>query len=397
MTTGVGQLTIDRADRFADIDVDVWEQAAGPGLYVSGAWFDSVEDRLTRPCSYAIAEEDGHYSAGAFYRVRADTYALFNPIRLLTDEQTLERVRRTLGEAPCAEAAKLQAGLELAGGETAALVSPFGYTHPLRRNTTANLRKGILDELDRKADQWGTGNKAVLYCAADDTALAAELWQRGYLPLFAGANCAVPRANEGIEAILSRLTRSQRSDARQEMRNFERGGLVIEPSDAFDEHIDLMARLQMALQHKYGHTTDLENEREAFRRMSHYLGDYLHLDLVRRGETTCGFVLFFVNDDVIYVKMGGFDRTVVGHKDYAYFNAGYYNMFRRAEAIGATRIEYGGGAYEAKLRRGCEAERLISYVHVPGTSRSRVARLAQIVSQVEEIEIFGPQAQRIDA
>jgi hypothetical protein len=62
-------------------------------------------------------------------------------------------------------------------------------------------------------------------------------------------------------------------------------------------------------------------------------------------------------DDTIYARAAGFDPAFTG-RAFEYFNLAYYELMRFAIEHGFARLDYGMGAYRAKLQRGARLEPL---------------------------------------
>jgi hypothetical protein len=374
-------------DEFAELDSRTWRAVAASGMYTAPEWYRSVEGKLAAPQRYVLTGEGDDGGAGSFYRTSASTYLLYNPVDLLAGDATLAEVEPYLERDKMSRARELAKAVRAkAAGEATIGASPFGATNPLRVTATDSAKERVIELLDSTADEWETPVTAWLYARPADKTVARLLSERGYIPLHSGANCVLDLDFEDFEGYLRRLTAGRRSAVRKERRRFAENGLILERCE-IPPVIDVVSELQAQLQRKHGHDYDPAAQRRAFEAIVEFLAEYARLFAVLKDGRIGGFCLYYLYEDVAYPKMVGFDEDFLGRGSFAYFNATYYTLIEDAAIQGLKRIEFGSHAYDIKLTRGCQAERLVSYLRVPETVQAEALELAAIVSAARESQV----------
>lgn len=370
------------AHYYDEVDVHLWTAAVAPTIYLSPSWFASVESKLTPTQRYVIVEQGSATVAAALYCTASDAYHFYNPLALVASKATLEMVRPFQPE-PDAERAVALAERVGPPLRAAVCTAPFGYTQPLRATASDAHRSAVMEHLLVVADEWGAPVTAFLYADAGDMSLRRMLLAEGFIEFCTAANCVLERPAAGWDAYLGTLSPSRRSAVRREMRRFRERQLTITSGDIARD-LDEMSHLQALVQAKYGHGYDPDAQRTAFSAIAQHLEAYVGVDLVHKNDELVGFLLYYLDRNVLYPKMVGFDYAKLDRLDYAYFNVTYYNMIHRAGELDVARIDYGVEAYDAKMSRGCRANRLVSYVKPPEEIWDDVSALANLVSAAME-------------
>lgn len=208
-----------------------------------------------------------------------------------------------------------------------------------------------------------------LYAPQSDEGLATELSSRGYIEVHGGANCVLHLPDGGFDGYLMSLSRSRRESVRREVSKFWRNGLRTKHG-SIAKDLDVLAHLAASLDAKYGHSYDVEHEKKALSAIDAALNPWVNVKLTYKHDMPVGFVMYFLRDQVMYVKGTGYDYEHTTRDDHAYFNTLFYSLIKEAEHLTVRRIEYAQSSYKAKISRGCIAERLRSWIKFPDGFRA---------------------------
>jgi hypothetical protein len=364
-----------RYPAIASLPGEQWATATGDRtLWSSPEWLRSAEDAFSPVRRYVVAPSGGM----AAYLVGAETYSNFDPHRLLVGAEFL------------APTAPFRSGREEGRIQELATALPDGVLRPAAVSTVPwgfasglwtadhSTRMAFLDELEALAAEWDAPTAGVLYVDFEDADLREVLRLRGYLEVLVAANCVLSVGEGGFAEYCDRLSRRRRKIGR-EIRKFEETGIAFR-TGTISDNIDRIAHLTALAQAKHGHGYDPDWQAKILLNVERTVRQYINLTTAERPNgDLAGFVVYFVKDGVMYPKMAGFDSSPESN-EFVYFNLCYYEMIRRATALGVHHIEYGIGAYSAKVFRGCRLRPCYCYLKPPEKYSAPVAELAELVT-----------------
>ena len=223
-------------------------------------------------------------------------------------------------------------------------------SEPERRAALGRLLDG-LESLARRT------RKGLLFPAVptQEQPLHDMLCERGYLHGMAPSGTLLPiewRSFEEYCATLTRRSRHLGGILRSERRRGREGGVVIRRVTPTAELGDAMYRL--ATEHyRYKNDEDLSFSVGYLMRLLPRLGDNVLVFEAERNGKRCAMVGVVISGTVGWVTFLGVD-VADRPNDFTYFNIVYYTLADHAAAHGLTAVLLGNGAYDSKLRRGCQ-------------------------------------------
>lgn len=331
-----------------------WPPRSSAGLYGTALWLRNAEGVLDAEPHHLTAWRPGAGRPSAAlpcWLVRDPAaYLFYNPPRLLLDE-----VDDLAG--PGSRLRELAAGLRPhrdALYPALLATSPFGYVAPVCTNGAAEgAPDRLLDAFADLGHRLGAPLLVFPYLRLpEQAALSAALDRRGYHAARVGGLCDLDVRWPDLDGYLASLPPGRRRSARRELRAFaEAGGEVtLEGPEVLDERL---AAIELAHQRRF--TTVAEPSLawilDHFAALRGTYGDVVRVFTARAGGRAVGFLVAYEHDRVLYCKQVAVDHSAAS--PCTYFNLGYYGPLRYATATGIRRVEYGMGAYEAKLLRGC--------------------------------------------
>lgn len=185
-------------------------------------------------------------------------------------------------------------------------------------------------------------------------------WLQGYRTAATASGvrhkAVLPVAWASFDAYLESLPSHRRRRVRHERRVFEQGGIDVREPRLVDVAADL-APLLAQTENRYGRGVDRDQMEFFLLMLGMNLGEDSITLVAYRDERPVAFSLALLGGDRWVMRSWGCDYTAVGRAGY-YFNLVYYEPVIRAIARGATLLDFGVGALEAKTLRGCQLEPL---------------------------------------
>lgn len=350
-----------------------WQEISpNNGLYYSYYWLRSVQGQLTPHTFYITIWADGGQQLVAgmpCYLVdNPRTYTFYNVPRLLTDEAIIKEITPFLDKKEQEQMRHLAGVLRTQQSRLyPSLIgaAPYGYTsaiccrHNLPNETIQQITDMTLDAFEQIAVENDVSCSAFLYVPSQQSQLSTTLFHRQYTPSLIGAESVLPITWNSFDDYLLSFRQKRRKGIRRERRVFQESDFTIQISDArsLDEKVVL---LQSNLQKKYGHSGNPERLKRGFDQIKTHLGPFVRVYLAQQNDQLLGYALFYEMDGKYYCKQVGFDYGRLDN-DFCYFNIGFYEPIIQALENKITSINYGVGAYEAKLKRGCELRYLFGF------------------------------------
>ncbi|MFE7318741.1 GNAT family N-acetyltransferase [Streptomyces sp. NPDC057555] len=366
--------------RVNSIPRDEWDHSTvDSSLWATTDWLRNVEGGFSDERSYVVSAG----GAMAVYHVNPDSYPDFVPRNLLSRDAAVNGLASQRAPHEQQRLVELLRGLgQDALAHAAVCAVPWGFTRALWARD-ADTREALLTELEGTATRWDSGTSAVLYVDQDEQALRQALVKRGYVEVLAAGNSVLDVPEGGFDGYVETLRSKDRRTVRREIRNLQPTGITFRTADIADVVKDV-AGLSAALDAKHGLPYNPELHSKILLSQGEDLNRYHRVVVAERPNgTIAGFLVCFIKDGVLYPKMSGYDPQNEG-EEYTYFNLGYYEMVRQAQAAELHTIEYGTEAYQAKVIRGCRIRRLYSYIKPPAELRDTVRELGALVTRAQE-------------
>ncbi|GII94600.1 peptidogalycan biosysnthesis protein [Sinosporangium siamense] len=311
-----------------------WASAvAGGPPQLSARWLTCHAASFDRPSEYAIAYVGGRPAAAAVFHVRFDT-----------DHHTKYRL------------SNLQPGCRSAE-PSLVVVAPSSYVSGLHVACGVAAReagfavRALVAELRRRAAD--AGATTLLFPHIADPApgwLREEVAEEGALfPMSDSAYLDLRRIST-FDDYLATLPAKRKRETARERRAFTAAGLSVEVAGEVPITPALLER-QVAHYRRHGLEADRERVAGQFLALQKdYAGRLHHVTVLRDGAEAIGHVLAVEEGEWLIPKLAGF----TGREGFGYFEATYYTMIDLAlRSTACERIDYGGAAIEAKVRRGC--------------------------------------------
>jgi len=371
---------------FGELDAKQWDRLPLDGFYASSPWLESVEGALSPHSGFVVAEAaDGRAVGGLVaYPVATGAFVYLDALGLMLGESGIAILEPYFSAEQLRRVAKLVAALAplVAGARpTATAVIPFGYSSAWAHGGSSQVARRLLDGFHELHREWGARSSAFLYVDESDAVTRGCLEERGYVSTVIEARALLPVRFGDFGGYLASLGSNRRHQIRKELRAIE--GLELETTlvdgSELHEWMDELAPLAADLMAKHGNPRDVERERDSFRRIQRSLARFARVAVVRRqGRAVC-FALFYEADGALHVSFSGNDYSTPR----AHFLAAYYAPLEHALRRGAVLLDYGMGAHETKVNRGCQLSLQRGFLDLGGEGASEVKELMQLVEAAQ--------------
>jgi predicted N-acyltransferase len=221
--------------------------------------------------------------------------------------------------------------------------------------------------------------------------LKEQLGARGYL-----RSRNVPIAVLDIrwptfDAYLDHLPQRTRSEFRRQIKHNRAGRTVVDIAATLRGHDRRVLDLFDANMRKHSGLRFALDER-CFANADEQMGGDAKLFQATKDGTLTGACLVLAHGTAWYAVAVGIDPKRAGG-DYTYFHLTYNSTIAHAIEAGITRLYYGRGLYEVKLRRGCGLENTWMYSRASGAGRTATAAWFTLASSWNRLKL-PPQARR---
>ena len=148
---------------------------------------------------------------------------------------------------------------------------------------------------------------------------------------------------------------------RREIRKCEESGITIEVISEYKEVSEKLSSLYYNLFWKWNKQKS-PCDVAFYRNSNEFASDNIRLFVARKGGEIIGFAFCLQQGETLDIHHCGFNYEVLGKRGYAYFNLCYYAPIKYSIEKGIKKIFYGGTLDATKKKRGCEPERMFSFV-----------------------------------
>lgn len=345
-------VTVETANRVADIDERAWTRFAPHSVYSSRAFLLSMETDPLMEARYLVARVHGEV-VGVLpaYLWTGDRPAPFHDV--------LELVRGRLGYPDERDSDWLpNLLLSNRGGYHGEILNAGG--DPSTRCAIVRELVAAGSDLARACD---ARSSTWFHLPAAATAEIRAATRARTITVFSAAGLSLRVGFSSFDEYLAMFRSNRRVKIRRERRVFARAGYDVGLESLFDCYAEA-GPLLAQLQRRYGHEDDDERRIAYLGRRAETLRDAALVFTCRLGGRLVGFSLYYVYDGVLYAGATGFDYGRL-RGAYEYFNLGYYLPIEHAIDTAARLLDFGPGSYEAKVERGASLTPLWSLVLPP--------------------------------
>jgi predicted N-acyltransferase len=245
------------------------------------------------------------------------------------------------------------------------------------------------------AVQWAAaaGLRAVAFLYTRPTAaeLAGVLAGRGFTPVPLSLHWDLELPGSDPSDYLAGLPGKRRKEARRELRELARAGVLLRPADPAEVFDDLV-RLRSQLVAKYRGGVDPGALRVRLRRLVEQVAGGRPQVLVAEaggspgaGGSLVGFALFAEHPEPAgrtwHCLAVGFDYTDPRSR-LAYFGTAFYAAAGAAYPAGIRRLGYGQGSWQAKRARGCRGTPLTGWVRAADPELAAAVRASAAATEL---------------
>ena len=195
-----------------------------------------------------------------------------------------------------------------------------------------------------------------------------------------------------FDAYLEHLPPRTRSEFRRQIKHNGAAGTVVQIPATTRGHDRRVLDLFDANMRKHSGLDFALNER-CFRSFDEHLGGRARLFTATKGDGLTGACLVLSQGPSSYAVAVGVDRERAGD-DYTYFHLTYNSTIADAIGSGVSRLYFGRGLYEVKLRRGCGLENTWVYSRASGAGRIATAAWFTLASSWNRLKL-PPRARRL--
>ena len=188
-----------------------------------------------------------------------------------------------------------------------------------------------------------------------------------------------------FDAYLDHLSKRTRSEFRRQIRHNRAAGTVVDVPAATRGHDAQVLDLFDANMRKHSGLHFALNEC-CFAGLDAHMGGRAKLFSATKGEALTGACLVLTQGTSSYAVAVGVDQERAGD-DYTYFHLAYNSIIADAIGAGVTRLYYGRGLYEVKLRRGCRLENTCVYSRASGAGRTATAAWFKLASSWNRLKL----------
>ncbi|GAA3850952.1 hypothetical protein GCM10022243_15960 [Saccharothrix violaceirubra] len=335
-------------DGTAELDPERWDSLARQaGFYVSRHWIRAWEEHAgARPLMVAVYDDDRLLGAVPCFETRAGTG---NP-------------RYDLGTLLDVDNARLDP--QLFGGGNSGYRGDVLYERAAPSEARAAVLSLLMETLTNVAATRGARGWSLLYLDGRTAAEVAPYTDAHRLII--GASATMPLEYEDFDGYLGSLSTSNRSNARRDIRSFERSGATVEARRGLAGSVDLVAPLLGNVQGHHGADPSVAGAAGYLRLCAAGgLDDQAVVFLARLDGRPVAFSLAYEFGGRLWMRVVGLDYDRAPACG-AYFTTYFYEPVRYALARGLREIDFGMESFEGKLRRGARLRPQWAVASVPG-------------------------------
>jgi len=212
-----------------------------------------------------------------------------------------------------------------------------------------------------------------------------RILERGdFLHLAMEAGACLQLSKGDFNKYLLSLSSRRRLAIRREIKRFQKSDSTVAIKNLTELPTQRLASLLQNVQAKH------QNADSDVKTFEEYIEKLKQIPLSNRvfvaysGNQIAGFALFYQYRKAFFARVVGFDYCLL-KDDFCYFNLLFYEPISSALQQGLYRIDYGLGALEGKLGRGCSVVPLYGYFYVQDpTHRETLRASVETVSLIRQ-------------
>ncbi len=199
------------------------------------------------------------------------------------------------------------------------------------------------------------------YVSEFNTLLMNNLYKFGYhkIPFLLSTYLDIKWSS--FDEYLACMKKKIRSLIRRQIKKNRESGITIEQINDFYSLSQTLAELHSNLYFKYRAKASLLHPL-FFEKLSEYAKNNVRLFIAKKKDKIIGFSLYLMYNKIWHFYIAGFDYNYITKNDYTYFNIAFYEPIKDAIEEGVKRIHFRPSSLQAKLKRGCNLEKLYLFV-----------------------------------
>ncbi len=375
-------------DSLTDIDRKQWDTLLIPSFYLSYDWLLTMSTTVSPlPQFLTLQLMPGEQLRAGFpvHTITPDSAALYDPIRVLLNGQSISRVCTELTEvdAECCKslAAEINQSREklypvftsIAPGFTTGLC----YAPTMKQAEAISSACEMIQAMESAAQASGALAVSFLYVPeTTDSVLHNAALKCGYFRTVVSAECYLPIKWQNFDEYLQSRVKTRRTSIKAEISRFKTRGFHIDVCGV-ESLNDELVPLHATWRRKYGSTVSEDSLKAQYAVIRQNLGPAVRLFIAREGQKVVGFALFYEYNGVYYSRAIGFDYESL-QDNFCYFNVLFYKPIEEAINAGIQSIHYSMESYDAKLGRGCQLRLLLAYIRPLTTGNTGLAQFMQL-------------------
>ena len=244
--------------------------------------------------------------------------------------------------------------------------SPFCYR--TKCFTTGNLKKdvltyGLINKIDEICKKEKILFSSFLFVSGFDNSLLTNLTKLGYHRFLRSSNYYLDVVWSSFDEYLASLEKKIRNRAKKEMKSCINNGVIIkEDVEDFKDLSTKLSDLSSNLFAKYNKAITRVFDSSFYESLNEHAGNNVKLFIAEKNDVVTGFALCLRQGKTLDLFSCGFDYETQDKSDFTYFNLCYYAPIKWAIQEGIKKIYYRQTADRVKLKRGCELEKIYSFV-----------------------------------
>lgn len=364
-----------------EIDPREWDRLAGENAFATHGWLLTVE-RCSRgriEPLYFVHREDGVAVASTVCYV----------VSRSNDVETLDHM--IFGRATnAARTLRLSLLPALVCGPALGYGWHIGLDAALTAPESERVRTIMIDAMEAAARDRSL-ELSFAHVMDHERELTQQLRARDYLRCRNVPVAVLDIRWSTFDAYLEHLPPRARSEFRRQIKHNRAAGTVVDSATTMQGRERRVLELLDANARKHSRLDFALNER-CFASFDAHMGARGRLFTATKADAVTAACLVLRQGTCAYAVAVGVDQDRAGD-DYTYFHLTYNSTIADAIGSGVTRLYFGRGLYDVKLRRGCRLENTWVYSRASGARRIATAAWFMLASSWNRHKL-PPRAQR---
>jgi predicted N-acyltransferase len=243
--------------------------------------------------------------------------------------------------------------------------SPFCYRTKISLGKNLN-EKLVLNDLRKEIDAICKKEKILfssfLFVSEFDEGLSTYLENVGYRKFFWRDTFYLNVRWQNFDDYLKSLKHNIRNRIRREIKSCKENGIIIEEVSEFKHFSKTFADMFSNLFSKYHKNAESPFGAHFYESLNDFAKDKTVVFIAKKKGALVGYSICLRHDEILDVFHCGFNYNLLEKSDFVYFNISYYEPIKWAIQHGIRKMYYRWTAEDVKHRRGCESEKVYSFV-----------------------------------